>query len=205
MAHETIEFDEVTHTYRVNGTVYPGVTSILSNVGLTPDFSKIYPDVLEYKRILGTEVHKAIELDLQDNLGDYDPVIEPYINAWKRFREDMKIIMIETETPFFSAQYRYCGKLDLLAEFNGNEIGLFDFKTTSAISMMFVGPQLAAYDAGYREWKGMTKDKPFKRFVVQLKDNGKYKLYQCDNQNDLNIFFYALQIYRFKEGFKNAS
>lgn len=205
MANEQIVFDEASHTYRVNGRIYPGVTSIIQSVGLTPDFSKIPPEVLDYKRMLGTEVHKIIDLDLLDNLGEYDPVLEPYVNAWRQFREDMKIRLIETETPFFSAKYGYCGKLDLLAEFNGKETGLFDFKTTSVISMMSVGPQLAAYDAGYREWKGMTKSKPYKRFAVQLKGNGKYKLYPCENPNDLNVFLYAVQIYHFKEGFKHAS
>jgi hypothetical protein len=197
MAHEAIQFDEEKHIYTVNDQIYPGVTSIIQNVGLTPDFSKIDPAALEYKRILGTEVHKAIELDLLDNLDGYDPVIEPYINAWRQFREDMKIVLIETETPFFSAQYRYCGKLDLLAEFNGNKIGLFDFKTTSVISMMSVGPQLAGYDNGFREWKGI-KGKPYQRFAVQLKDNGQYRLYRCDNPNDLNIFLYATQLYHWK-------
>jgi hypothetical protein len=198
MSHEAIEFDPVSHIYKVNGRAYPSVTTILKSVGLTADFSMVKPDVLEYKRRLGEEVHRVIELDLQDDLAEYDPVLEPYISAWRKFRDDLKIELIETETPIFSAKYGYAGKLDLLARFNGNEEGLFDFKTSVSVDIKSVGPQLKAYDNGYREWRGLIDKKPYKCFAVQLMDDGKYKLYSCTNSNDLNVFLYALQINNWK-------
>jgi hypothetical protein len=198
MSREQIIFNESNHTYEVNGRQYPSVTTVLKNVGLTPDLSMTDPKILERKRIIGTEVHKVIELDLQDDLDGYDPILEPYIIAWKQFRADLAIKLIETELPIFSARYGYCGKLDLLADFSGGK-GLFDFKTSSVIDTKGVPLQLAAYDWAYREWSGDIKSKPYKRYAVQLKDDGKYKLCPFIGENDLNLFLYALQIKNYKE------
>lgn len=197
MAHEQIDFDEQSHTYRVNGKQYPSVTQILKSVGLSADYSQVPPETLEYKRILGQELHKVIELDLQDDLENYDPILEPYVMAWRRFRDDFKIVPIQTELPVFSAQHGYCGKSDSLAQSNKAE-AFFDWKSCLSVDVKYVGPQLKAYENGFREWAGL-KRKPYLCYAVQLLKTGKYKVIPCDNPNDFNIFLYALQLYKWKE------
>lgn len=194
MSREEIVFDAENHRYYVNGEEKPGVTSILKSTGLSPDFSLVDPETLAWKATLGKEVHKVIELILKDNLGDYDPVLEPYVQAAKLFIQTMNIRPIESELPVYSKSMDCCGTLDLLATYNDGQTGVFDFKTSSTIELGYVGPQTAGYDLLYREWSGQTGRKPYNRFAVQLLKTGKFKVIPCTNPDDLLVFQYACQV-----------
>lgn len=220
MSHETIIFDAENHRYYVNGDEKPGVTTILKNAGLSPDFSLVDSETLEWKAQLGKEVHRVIELIIKNDLGDYDPILEPYIQAAKSFMSVFNIKPIRSELAVYSSSLGCCGTLDLLAHYNDTEEGIFDFKTSSAIDLMYVGPQTAGYDFSYREWSGQTGRKPYKRFAVQLLKTGKFKVIPCTNPDDLLVFryacqsqdpnnplhqFYEKQINSWKERFKNVN
>lgn len=220
MSREQILFDEASHTYTVNGQVKPGVTTILQNAGLSPDFSMVDPETLQWKATLGKEVHKVIELVFKNDLAEYDPVLEPYVQGAKMFISTFNIRPIKSELAVYSAGLDCCGTLDLLATYNDNEEGVFDFKTSSTIDLMYVGPQTAGYDLLFREWTGQLRRKPFNRFAVQLLKNGRFKVIPCTDPNDLLVFryacqvqdpnnslkqFYMAQINSWKERFKNVS
>ena len=131
----------------------------------------------------------------------------------------MNIRPIASELAIYSSSLDCCGTPDLLARYNDDEEGLFDFKTSSTTDLGYVGPQTAGYDLLYREWSGQNRKLPYNRFVVQLLKNGKFKLIPCTNPNDVNIFIYAVlsqrrdenyefymsQINKWKERFKNVS
>lgn len=220
MSYEKILFDETTHTYKVNGQIKPGVTTILQDAGLSPDFSLVDPETLARKATLGKETHRVIELIFKDDLGDYDPILEPYVQAAKQFISVFNIKPIQSELAVYSSTLDCCGTLDLMANYNGTEEGIFDFKTSSTIDLMYVGPQTAGYDLSYREWTGQAKRTPYNRFAVHLQKSGKFKLIPCTNPNDLTVFKYAVlsqnphdpqypfyldQINNWKERFKHAS
>jgi len=55
-----IDFDEISHTYTVDGKDKPSVTQILKAVGLFPDFWGNDEDLAWYMR-RGSMVHKGVE------------------------------------------------------------------------------------------------------------------------------------------------
>jgi hypothetical protein len=202
MSRETIEFDELNHIYRVNGRQYPSVTQILKGVGLGQDYSMVNPEVLNWKRNLGNQVHRAIELDILNDLADYDPIIEPYLNAWKDLCFNMKLHPIAPEQAVFSAKYRYCGKFDLLAEYDGGKLGLFDYKNSAMVELVTVGAQLAGYEIAYREWDNVNESQKIERFAIKFYPDGKMRLLHLDSLTDKNTFLWAVSLYHRKEAMK---
>ena len=98
-------FDEVSHTYTAGGVVVPSVTQILAPLN---DLSFIGPEVLAYKRALGTAVHKATELY---DLGELDEssvadVVRPYLDAWIRLRTELQFEILGMDERVFHPAHR---------------------------------------------------------------------------------------------------
>jgi len=187
MPAEEVTFDEVRHEYRHNKIIVPSVTQVLS---ILNDFTMIDPAVLEYKRNLGTQVHAATALDDADNLGDYDPVIDGYIEAWRLFKRQAGFIPLHIEQRVFHEAHMYAGTLDRVGKI-GDSLVLVDIKTGTP-NKLTIGPQLAAY----AEANGMSKQP---RYSVQLLPDGKYKLTKCENKMDFQIFLNCLNIWRWRQ------
>src|SRR5687767_7346130 len=85
----TMEFDELTHTYRVDGQVVPSVTQILQALDIV-DYSYIPPAVREAALLRGRKVHIATHFDDQGDLDEQTVPEEilPYVFAWRRFRQE---------------------------------------------------------------------------------------------------------------------
>ena len=179
-------FDELKHQYTLGGVIVPSVTQIIKSAGLY-DFSMIPADVLEWKRNLGTQVHAATELDDMDNLGDYDPQISGYIEAWRKFKIDTGFRPVHIEQRVFHKIHKYAGTLDRIGVF-GERNALVDIKTGQA-DLMTVGPQTAAYAQAWG-FKG-------KRYAVHLMDGG-YKVIECKNKLDFQIFLDCLNLYNWR-------
>jgi len=202
MSREVIEFREDMHQYFVNGKEYPSVTKILKNVGLGQDYSKIDPEILEWKANIGTQIHRAIELDILDDLGEYDSKIEPYLKAWRRLRHDMKIEPLAPELSVFSAKYRYCGKPDLPAIYDGGKLAIFDYKNSCRVELVSVGAQLAGYEIAFREWDKVPDLDRIDRFAIKFGPDGGYRLIQFKDSVDKNTFLWAVSLYYRKEMIK---
>jgi hypothetical protein len=202
MSREIIEFDELNHIYRVNGFQYPSVTQILKSVGLGQDYSMVKPEVLEWKRDLGQQVHRAIELDILNDLEDYDPVIEPYLGAWHRLRDDLQIEPIYPELAVFSGKYRYCGKMDLFSKYRGNKLAIFDYKNSASVEIITVGAQLSGYEIGLREWDKIDDSVKIDRFAIKFLPEGKLRLIALEDPMDKNTFLWAASLYYRKEAMK---
>ena len=194
MAHEEIVFDEGKHEYRVNGRVYPGVTSILKSVGLSTDFSMVDPEVLEWKRNFGTELHRAIELDIYGNLGNYDPRLKPFLDGWWELRDTMNFEPIASELPIYSSKFGYCGKLDFFTKYQGNKVGIFDYKTSVQIELICVGAQQSGYEIALREWDDIKDSVEINRFAIKFDKKGKCKLIPLIDPADKNTFLWAVSI-----------
>lgn len=187
-----IEFNEERHEYRQNGIIIPSVTQVLQAGGLTPDFSMVSAEDLVWKANLGTQVHAATALDDEDNLGDYDPQIAGYIEAWRRFKAECNFTPMLAEQIVYSKKYGYAGTLDRIGLMAGANV-LLDIKTASVVDLMCVGPQTAAYEAASNE-QNKTKAN-YKRYAVKLLPDGKYKLLACNNKMDFQVFLCALSLY----------
>lgn len=73
-------YSDETHCYRdETGRVLPSATGVFDALGLV-DFSGIHPDVVEWKRLFGSAVHKAVEFLVFGKL-DWDTCDERIIPA----------------------------------------------------------------------------------------------------------------------------
>jgi len=46
-----------------------------------------------------------------------DPVIAPYLEAWRRFKRESGFVVERSEVPMASSVYRYAGKPDVIGNF----------------------------------------------------------------------------------------
>ena len=124
-----IELDQAQHVYRLDGAVVPNVTRILGDLY---SWDSIPPDALERKRQIGSAVHRAIELDLADDLdpASLDTQVEGYFEAWRRFRREKRLHCYLSECWVASKKFRYAGTLDLAGKMDGVEV-LIDIKCTA--------------------------------------------------------------------------
>lgn len=109
-----LEFIEDIHRYRFRGTILPSVTTILKDEGFID--TSFYN---EYGRTRGTYVHKARYLDDCGELDEdsIDPAIEPYLQAWRKFRAESGFTPIISEVPMVCTSLLYAGTPDAIGKF----------------------------------------------------------------------------------------
>src|SRR4051794_4738377 len=75
------------HRYLLGDRELPGVTSILQDVGLADFSAPWFSDAVKER---GQLVHEAIAIDIEGDLDDetLDPVLVPYVSAWRQFLID---------------------------------------------------------------------------------------------------------------------
>ncbi len=184
-------FNEATHTYTENGVVVPSVTQILAPLN---DLSFIKPEVLEYKRALGTAVHKATELY---DMGELDEesvatVVRPYLDAWIRLRAELPFEILGMEERVFHPSHRYAGTYDRLVMLDGKRC-VWDLKTGAMYPSY--GPQTAAYKNAVEKQHGIRIEG---RYTVELRDDGTYRLHEMTDPDDWPVFLGCLALHRFK-------
>lgn len=176
-------FDEATHTYKVNGLPIPSVTEILKEEGFI-DVSFF----TDYGRERGKLAHLAIHLFDQGELDEesLDPVLSPYVEAWKRFRADTGVEIIESEVPVVDLLGRYAGTPDKIVLLDGKQT-ILDLKTGAILP--WVRLQLCAYC----EAKTI-----YRRAAVQLNDDGTYKMHTYTDRQDFAIWNATLAVFWWK-------
>jgi hypothetical protein len=110
-----IDFTEEGHCYMTKGGKnLPSVTGILLAEGFidTQWFS-------EYGRTRGSYVHLARHLDDIGELDEstIDPVIAPYLEAWRRFKRESGFVVDQSEVPLQNMLYGYAGRPDVIGHF----------------------------------------------------------------------------------------
>lgn len=180
-----VEFDEAKHIYTVDGEDYPSVTQILKAEGFidTSWFT-------EHGRDRGKLAHKCTYLDDTGELDEssVDPVLMPYLVAYRRFKRDSGFVVSMSETPLAAEAYRFAGTPDRTGSFNDATCAILDIKTGSVEP--WAGLQLAAYT--------ILLGSPYKRFALQLKSDGSYRLIPFTDRQDRQIFLSALAVYHWK-------
>jgi hypothetical protein len=184
-------FDEASHTYTADGVVIPSVTQILAPLN---DLSFIKPDVLQYKRELGTAVHKATELYDQGELDEatVPAVVQPYLDGWIRLRAELSFEILGMEERVFHPAHRYAGTYDRLVLLDGKRC-IWDLKTGGMFPSY--GPQTAAYKNAVEKASGKRVEA---RFTVELRDDGTYRLHEMTDPEDWPVFLGCLALHRFK-------
>jgi hypothetical protein len=186
-------FDEGTHTYSVDGRIIPSVTTIIRPLH---DFADIPAAVLERKRVLGTAVHLACELDDRDELDDAatDAEVMGYVAGWRKFRSDSGAKVLMNEQKLYHPTLMFAGQLDRLLMLRNGVTALIDLKTSVTMSNAF-GVQLAGYAL-------LLEDQDIPRNALhglQLRANGAYKLHSYPDPNDAACFRALLSVYHWVE------
>lgn len=187
-----LAFDELSHTYRWKGLVVPSVTQVLEI--LDGALMQIPLHVLTYARALGSAVHRATELDDQGLLDERTVAIQvqPYLEAWRKFRRDKKFAPTAMEQRVFHPKLHYAGTFDRIG-LMGSKPTLLDIKSGEVWPSH--GPQTAAYAAAYH---ATALDKLEQRVVVQLRDDGQYRVHYMEDSSDWGTFLACLTIHKFK-------
>jgi len=182
-------FEPENHEYFYNGKKVPCVSNILEEFGIS-DFSKVNPRVLERACLFGSNVHETCELYDKDDLASCDPAIQPYLDQWKKFREDYNFLEFDLiEKPLYSKVWGFAGTLDRLSKGFG---GLLDIKSGQEYVSHKI--QTALYEILAKENGYKVK----KRGCVYLKP-GKYKFVWNNDKTDLSIAKSLISIYNFKK------
>ncbi len=185
-----LTFDEASHTYRVDGVLVPGVTTILKPLA---NFDGIPMDVLEAKRDLGQRVHFACQLDDEADLdaSSIGDDVAPYLAAWRKFLSEAQARVIHNEQRVFEPTLRYAGTLDNVLEIGGKK-WLVD-KKTSISTPIAAGPQTAAY------LRALADPSVTRRAAVRLRPDGTYRFDSLAGADDWSAFMACLALHRFKE------
>ncbi len=192
-----LSFEPVEHVYHFEGQRVPSVTQILDVIDET---WKIDPAVLRGAAERGVAVHRATELDDMSalDLDDLDPVLLPYVNAWRRFRRETGFSVLHSESRVWHDAMRYAGTLDRVGRFGNrslrpDRLHLLDIK--SGVEWPSHGPQTAAYAEAFQR---LHKERIYQRWCVYLRPDGQYRLVQQKSPGDWPTFLACLSIRQFR-------
>jgi len=188
-------YDGQTHSYYLKGLRIPGVTQVMAGIN---DFLGVGEEIMAAAQERGTLVHTATALYDRDTLTleevQADTVLEPYVRAWVKFREEAKFVPEGVEVQVYSVRHRYAGTIDRIGELRGVRVVL-DIKTGAALNPV-TALQLAAYQVAYNERHAVRVKE---RWAIQLGADGKYKLHQYkDDAGDWSAFLSALNLYSWR-------
>lgn len=191
MSEHVIEFDEPSHTYRLNGVAVPSVTTVIGAV-----WTELWDWCNDFAKERGRVVHKAVHYAIKGTLDwdSIDPFLTGYVTAATRALRDLKIDVEHSESRVYSVAYQYAGTLDVLGERNGKRI-MLDWKTGDP--GLACGLQLAAYVAARTE---MTGEVIRERLGIWLHEDSTYDVRAYTDRNDLNYFLAARTVYGWPGG-----
>lgn len=164
-----LTFEEISHTYRLNGLIIPSVTTLMKPLS-EAYYGGIDAKVLGQAADRGSAVHSAIDLYSRYGIIDIDPELEGYFEAFRSWEKDYEVKPYATETRTYNKSLMYAGTVDMSCSEKGVDT-LTDFKTTASFSSMLCGVQLEAYDRA-QESHGVRYQN---RVIIQLRKDGTYR------------------------------
>jgi len=188
---EILQFDSAAHSYVVDGNRVPSVTELLEAAGVSPDYSKVNPAVLQHARQRGIHVDLACDLDDADDLdwSSVHPDAVPYIQAWQSFKADYDYRPIASQVILYHPAYHYAGTTDTVGELDGM-VTVVERKATARMAASYA-LQTAGYTAeglwtcppGGGRLSPLDWGTPA-RIGVHLQRNGRYELVPYDDPGD---------------------
>nr|DAG81671.1 MAG TPA: exonuclease [Caudoviricetes sp.] len=143
----TVEFDDETHIYLVDGIIVPSVTTILK--ARFNDYAKVSRAVLEQASEKGTALHSAIEI--YEKTGEESDLKE--FKNYLFLKKHFGFKNISNELPIIyeeDGRVLFAGRLDQIIEIDGKR-GINDFKRVSAPNKEKIAYQLNLYKLGYEQ------------------------------------------------------
>lgn len=148
----TLEYDDDTHTYIVDGVIVPSVTQVL-NVKFGGKYANVNPSTLKRAASRGTAIHKAIEDYCK---GDEELIATKEVRNFRFLQKHYEFDVLENETPIVITKEGTpiaAGRLDLVLGING-VTALADIKTVAALDKEYLAYQLNLYRIGYMQSYG---------------------------------------------------
>ena len=161
----TLEYDDESHTYIVDGVIVPSVTQILA-VKFGNKYAGVNRSTLERAASRGTVIHEAIENFCR--YGKYSDLKElhnfRFLAAYYEFtvfENETPVIITKDDTPIAA------GRLDLILDING-DTAIADIKTTATLDKEYLAYQLNLYRIGYMQSYGIEITQ---LYGIHLKDD----------------------------------
>lgn len=186
-----VDFDPVAHRYTLEGRELISVTQVLEAAGFID--TQWYTDEAARR---GTAVHEAVQ---RLHAGDENPSADleagdvPYFDAYLAFQAESGFVVDGSEERVCDALAGYAGTLDLRGRFPRfvGGVDVIDLKTGSVPS--WVGYQTAAYAR-------LLTGAPKRRWALNLRTDGTYRLLPLEARTDERIFLAALTVAHAKRG-----
>lgn len=126
------------------------------------------------------------------------PALMGYVIGYVKFKEETGFIPTVVEESVYSLRYHYAGTPDKMGYFLARKLrgprAIVDLKTGKIDPC--TGVQLAAYRRAYKEMHRMREDH-IKRYGLELRENGDYRLRLIDDPADFYTWLNALGVYKF--------
>ena len=183
-----VVFDEASHTYTLKGVAVPSVTQILGH--FFGGFEFVRQDTLRAASERGRAAHLATELDDEGCLDEstVDASIRGYLDAYRKFKAEKVFKPSLIEQLVYHPYMNYAGTLDRFGTLDGEPV-LIDLKTGGQM------PWHGAQTAGYATALFRVVNR---RFGLELRANGTYRLHQHKDPADFDAFKYAVNLYHYK-------
>ena len=193
---------ESTHTYYLDGTEILSNTQCLEKAGIQ-DYSRIPAEIRERSSAFGRVVHKVTELWDRCILDDssVDPMIRPYLEAWKRYCDKhVKSWLLIEQKVFCPVRGLWvAGTIDRV--YTGESgIVLVDIKSAYGGEESYK-IQTAGYTTMF-EW--LMRQKVVSRQTVELREDGDFTPFEHTDAHDFQIFDDAVEIAYWKSRRKRS-
>lgn len=167
----TLEYDDASHTYLVDGIIVRSVTQLLK-MKFGGKYDGIDAGVLKAAADRGTAIHKAIEEYCKTGRNEDVPEVRDF----KFLQHHYNFYVVGNEMPIILdfAGETYAGRLDLLLDVNliEHRYSVADIKTTSTLDKDYLGHQLNLYRLGVEQCYDIAIQE---LYGIHLKD-GKRKM-----------------------------
>lgn len=185
-----VDFDPIAHRYTLPGRDREliSVTQALTEAGFID--RQWYTDEAA---IRGAAVHAAVERFHQTGAVATDDAAAPFFDAYLAFQMEAGLHIESSEQRVCDPLLGYAGTLDLRGRFRhfAHGVDLVDIKTGMVPS--WVGYQTAAYAR-------VLKPAFVRRWALQLKADGSYRLQPLTTRTDEQVFLAALLVAQAKRG-----
>lgn len=191
-------FDDVTHTYRIDGRIVPSVTTVIASAQLS-NFNGTRG--LDWYLDRGRAFHLAAQLWDEGDLDDdsVDPEIRGQLDAYIACRELVGDAWdtLDIEVPRFHRLYGFAGTPDRHILWHGQP-AIVDLKTGSPAKWHAI--QTAAYAELIRTstpTAGPLTD--VARFSLYCATDGTWKMQAHEATDDWGVFASALAVYNWRD------
>ena len=194
---EKFEFNDQTHTYKLNGKIIPSVTQIINEVLFYNKYSSVSEDTLELAKKKGSLIHKEIEDYIKTGSTGFTTELESFINIVN----DKKLEHMKSEVKVHNEEI--AGTIDIVCKIGDKNV-IIDTKTTSEFDKEYVSWQLSMYayiietyyNIPVNELYGMwLRDDKYKFVKVEKKTHNQVEdvLEAFKNGSKIDLYSAALQ------------